>query len=224
MNPALHLLGGRAACLLGSAVIAAGLDDGDRPVLVDRHEWSAGADVVLGIDHLPGVRWGDLAEADGRLDPAGLARRLPTGPDGRCALACAQSGAQPVSEAVTAAGLAAVRAGFDLVVTLGRSPVPAPYAPGDLVCVVTDSDLLALTTAVAVTRWLRERAIRHHTVVVGGRPDRHLVDDLPDRVHRLMLRRGDLRDLNRGRLCRGRGLRSVARSLLAELPEGGVAA
>ncbi|GAB3587805.1 hypothetical protein GCM10027579_25940 [Calidifontibacter terrae] len=203
--------------MLASAAIGLAGDRGDRAVLVDRCSWSAGADVVLGIDHLPGVRWADLAGADGRLDPEGLSRRLPIGDDGRCALAFGRDPADPVADTVLAAGLTAVQDGFDLVVTLGVAPSALVCRPGDLVCVVADSDVLSLATAVGVAGWLRERLIAHSTVVVGGRPDRGLLENLPDPLHRLQIRRADLRDLGRGRLCRGRSVRALAETLLDDL-------
>lgn len=45
---------------------------------VDGDLWGGGLDVTACLEHLPGLRWRDLAEASGELDGAALLRALPS--------------------------------------------------------------------------------------------------------------------------------------------------
>lgn len=44
---------------------------------VDLSGFAGGLDVAFGIEHEPGLRWGDLTETQGDIDAAGLLRRVP---------------------------------------------------------------------------------------------------------------------------------------------------
>ncbi len=69
--------GGSGASTLAAAVASAAADIGRSVVLVDGAAGGAGIDVVLGIEHVPGVKWPDLAGCLGPVDGPGLLSRLP---------------------------------------------------------------------------------------------------------------------------------------------------
>ena len=55
--------------------MAAGL--GARVLLVDGDPWGGGLELALAAEETPGLRWPDLAEARGSIDPVQLADSLP---------------------------------------------------------------------------------------------------------------------------------------------------
>ena len=69
--------GGSGASTLAAACAVRAADRGWTVALVDGGPGGPGADVVLGIEHLPGVRWADLVECRGEVDGPGLLSRLP---------------------------------------------------------------------------------------------------------------------------------------------------
>jgi secretion/DNA translocation related CpaE-like protein len=125
---------------LAAAVAVTAAVGGARVLLVDLDPLGGGADLLLGMDEVPGLRWPDLAESRGRLPAKSLHEALPRagtlavlswGPDSE------------VNVSVAAAGsvLDAGRRGHDLVVLdLPRWPCPvrsvAVEAVGELVVVV----------------------------------------------------------------------------------------
>jgi len=83
-------------------------------LLVDGDPLGGGIDVGLGCEALPGVRWGDLAEGEGRLSAATLDAALPH-PHGIALLSHGRQGpTAPRSEVMTTVLDAGVR-GYDLV-------------------------------------------------------------------------------------------------------------
>ncbi len=69
--------GGVGASTLAVATGLAGCAAGLRAVLVDLQPGGPGLDVVLGVEHRPGLRWSDLAGVSGPVDGEGLLARLP---------------------------------------------------------------------------------------------------------------------------------------------------
>ncbi|ACZ23232.1 hypothetical protein Sked_33370 [Sanguibacter keddieii DSM 10542] len=69
--------GGAGASTLAAALAAAAVRAGRRTVLVDGRHTGAGVDVLLGIEEEPGLRWADLSEARGEVDPDRLVDLLP---------------------------------------------------------------------------------------------------------------------------------------------------
>lgn len=69
--------GGVGASTLAAALAAAAVRAGRRTVLVDGRHTGAGVDVLLGIEEEPGLRWADLSEARGEVDPDRLVDLLP---------------------------------------------------------------------------------------------------------------------------------------------------
>lgn len=69
--------GGAGASTLAAALAATGARAGRRAALVDGAHTGAGVDVLLGIEEEPGLRWADLSEARGEVDPDRLLDLLP---------------------------------------------------------------------------------------------------------------------------------------------------
>src|SRR5699024_10867797 len=63
-----------------AAVTGAVLGRDHAASLVDTDFLGGGLDATVAIEHLDGLRWGDLAEHEGHVDAAALRRRLPAGP------------------------------------------------------------------------------------------------------------------------------------------------
>ncbi len=69
--------GGCGTSTLAAATAVAAATEGWRTVLVDLQAGGGGVDVLLGLDHLAGLRWPDLVEVDGAVDGPALLERLP---------------------------------------------------------------------------------------------------------------------------------------------------
>lgn len=69
--------GGCGASTWAAALAVRAQRAGLRPLLVEATAGGAGLDVLLGLDHEPGVRWGDLRAVSGTVAPEGLLARLP---------------------------------------------------------------------------------------------------------------------------------------------------
>jgi secretion/DNA translocation related CpaE-like protein len=74
------LLGGRGgagASVLSAALALTAARSSLRTLLVDADALGGGLDLLLGWEELDGLRWPELSEADGRVDPPALVRALP---------------------------------------------------------------------------------------------------------------------------------------------------
>ncbi|WP_427015561.1 septum site-determining protein Ssd [Pseudarthrobacter sp. P1] len=106
------------------AVRAAAL--GIRTLLVDADEWGGGLDVALAAEEVPGLRWPDLLNASGTINPGQLAAALPV-VAGCSLLSWGPHAADPARAArledAGAEVLRAARRGYELVVVdVGRTP------------------------------------------------------------------------------------------------------
>lgn len=106
--------GGAGASTLAVLLSLTAVRAGHSCTLVDLDPWGGGLDLVLGLDDAPGLRWGALNRARGRLDAAGLRGSLPC-VDGLPVLACDRDGV-PIERAAVDPVLAALRRSDDLVV------------------------------------------------------------------------------------------------------------
>lgn len=215
--------GGLGASTL-AAVTATVLTRDASPVLVDAGFGSGGLDATVAVEHVDGLRWGDLAEHEGQVETVRLRQALPLGPVPTLAARGPRPSASIVREVVT--GLAgAGPVVVDLPCVHRVPPVWAQLADVTVVLVglrprwLRDAEVLAESlgrvrdSSVLVTRGPR-RAER-----VSARVAEHLglplLDHLADDA-------GVLRDEARGRAPRPRGsVGEVARALAAALPPGG---
>ena len=118
--------GGCGASTLAAACALHAAESGWSVGVVDGAAGGAGIDVVLGIEHVPGVRWPDLAGCRGRVDGPGLLSRMPRAGAVAVLAHCRDSPAQIGADAVRGvfAGLVEV---LDLVVV----DVPRSWALQD---------------------------------------------------------------------------------------------
>ena len=70
--------GGAGASVFAAALAATAADDGARSLLVDADAWGGGLDLLVGGEHVAGLRWGDLAAATGRVSAPSLRDLLPS--------------------------------------------------------------------------------------------------------------------------------------------------
>lgn len=217
--------GGLGASTL-TAVTGTVLGRGCAPTLVDTDFRGGGLDATLAVEHLEGLRWGDLADHEGPVDAEGLRRRLPAGP----VPALAARGARP-SAATTAAVVEALTAIGPVVL----DAPPGPVLPEEL-CRLVD---VAVGLVGVRPRWLRDG--ERWAAGLGDLSDRTLVVTRgPRRAERVAARAADhlglpllehcaddpgvLRDEARGRAPRPRGaVGEVARAVVESLPVTGVA-
>ncbi|WP_338748650.1 hypothetical protein [Janibacter alittae] len=190
------------------------------PTLVDADFSGGGLDVTVAIEHLEGLRWGDLADHEGHVDEEGLRRRLPMGP----VPVLAARGPTPGGPTMTAVVEALARVG-PVVLDVPAGPLPPELAGlADVVIVLVglrprwlrDGERWALglgelsERTLVVTRGPRraERVSVQAADHLGLRLLEHLADDaaVP-------------RDEARGRAPRPRGsVGEVARALVEALP------
>lgn len=164
-------------------------------LLVDVDPLGPGGDRTLGLEDRPGVRWGDLAHATGRLSARELRRALPR--DGSLAVLTWSPGEpRRVTPAAAREALSAARRGHDLVaLDLPRraDEVSEELTPRcDLVLVLVADTLTGLSSAARVVSGLPDLA-RVRLVVRGTCAD-------PDAVARavgapVLLTMGDQRGL-----------------------------
>lgn len=146
---------GATTAAIWIAQAAAGL--GARVLLVDGDPWGGGLELALAAEENPGLRWPDLSEARGSIDPVQLADSLPVA-GGFSFLSWPASREQPVpvAAATTAGVLDAARRGYELVVVdigRGTEPIHTFAWDCDRVTMVVPAQLKA---AVAAVRLLQE--------------------------------------------------------------------
>lgn len=69
--------GGAGASTLAALLAAGAAARGQESLLIDGDEWGGGLDLAIGMQDLPGLRWRDLLNASGAINPAQLAASLP---------------------------------------------------------------------------------------------------------------------------------------------------
>ncbi len=160
---------GATTAAIWIAQAAAGL--GARVLLVDGDPWGGGLELALAAEENPGLRWPDLSEARGSIDPVQLADSLPVA-GGFSFLSWPASREQPVPVAATttAGVLDAARRGYELVVVdigRGADPIHSFAWDCDRITMVVPAQLKA---AVAAVRLLQEFPPVEASLLVRGRP------------------------------------------------------
>lgn len=215
--------GGLGASTL-TAVTGTVLGRGREPTLVDADFRGGGLDATLAVEHLEGLRWGDLADHEGHVDAAGLRQRLPAGP----VPVLAARGARPSLATTVAVVEALARVGPVVLDVSSRSVLPGELSRRVDVVI----GLVGLRP-----RWLRDG--ERWAAALGELSDRALVVTRgPRRAERVAARAaehvglpllehcaddpGVLRDEARGHAPRPRGpVGEVARALVDSLPGPG---
>ncbi len=190
-----HLVSVVGACGgVGASVFAAALaavaDAADRRVLLlDLDRWGPGQDVILGIEGRPGLHWGNLAAASGRLSSDALHEALPTAMVGnrRISVLCHdRGGSEDIGPGVVDVIVRAGRRAGDLIVAdLPRfvgsdraAAVDEVLAASDLVVMVATADLRSCFGGLRMAHRLAECGIEPRMVVRGPSPAGVGADDL----------------------------------------------
>lgn len=191
------------------------------PVLLDAAFGAGGLDATVAVEHLEGLRWGDLADHEGQVDAAGLRRALPEGPVPVLAARGPRPGAGTLREVVL--GLA----------RLGPVVVDVPSGPHVPRVWQELADIVVVLVGLR-PRWLRDgEALAGDLAGVEGQV--LLVTRGPRRAGRVAARAGEhlglpllehladdpgvVRDEAHGRAPRPRGaVGEVARALVEALP------
>jgi secretion/DNA translocation related CpaE-like protein len=226
--------GGAGATTAAVWLAQAAAELGARVLLMDADPWGGGLELALAAEESPGLRWPDLADASGSIDPQQLADALPVA-GGFSFLSWPGSRERPpLVDPVTVGGvLDAARRGYEVVIVdIGRNAEPLRTFAWDCdrLLVVVPAQLKA---AVAAARLLQELPPVESALVIRGKAgvalDAALVADsvgLP--LHGVMPEvRGTAAATELGRLLdqgRRKSVRRFASSvlgLLAEDPQAG---
>lgn len=142
--------GGAGASTFAAALSVSAVRGGLSAVLVDGRHAGAGVDVLLGIEDEPGLRWADLQDARGEVDPSRLLGLLPQW-SGVWVLSADRGRALPRPHEVERDVLRALGSAADLLVLdlpAGRLGEHAQHC--DVVVVVARCDTLSVAGAQSV--------------------------------------------------------------------------
>ncbi|MCU1530595.1 MAG: hypothetical protein JWO49_166 [Arthrobacter sp.] len=163
--------GGAGATTAAIWTAQAAARSGARVLLVDGDPGGGGLELALAAEEFPGLRWPDLAEVSGSIDPGQLAEALPVA-GGFSFLSWPGSRDRPadVDETTVAGVLDAARRGYELVVLdigRGRQALRTFAWDCDRIVVVAPARLRA---AVAAARLLQELPPVETALVIRGKP------------------------------------------------------
>ena len=193
--------GGSGASTLAAACAVRCADAGWSVALVDGDLGGGGIDVVLGAEHVEGVRWPDLVGVRGRVDGAGLLSRMPRAGAVAFLSHCRESPLWVGGDAVRGALVGLADAVEVLVLDVPRSwTLPAtglqePAEPGDsaesadpgdpadallvdLAIVVSGCGITELAGLAAAAPRVAARVPETHVVLRGRRVSRAVVADV----------------------------------------------
>ncbi|WP_426987950.1 septum site-determining protein Ssd [Pseudarthrobacter sp. Y6] len=159
---------GATTAAIWIAQAAAGL--GVRVLLVDGDPWGGGLELALAAEETPGLRWPDLSDASGSIDPQQLVDSLPVAGGFSFLSWPGSRDRQAAVDAATTGGvLDAARRGYELVVVdIGRGAEPVRMFAWDCdrILVVVPAQLKA---AVATARLLHELPPVEAALLVRGK-------------------------------------------------------
>ncbi|MDR7082600.1 secretion/DNA translocation related CpaE-like protein [Arthrobacter ginsengisoli] len=163
--------GGAGASTAAVWLAHAAAREGMRVLLVDGDPWGGGLELVLAAEETPGLRWPDLADASGMIDPRQLADSLPlAGGFPFLSWPGNKERHHGVDHAVVAGVLDAGRRGFELVlVDIGRGREALRTFAWDCDRIVVVAPAL-LRAAVATARLLQDLPAVDTVLVVRGKP------------------------------------------------------
>jgi secretion/DNA translocation related CpaE-like protein len=222
--------GGLGASTLAVALAVAAARAGARSVAVDAVLHGGGLDVTAGVEHLPGLRWPDLAGTRGAVDGRALRHGVPRAA-GAAILSAGRGGAGPppaerlaATPELLARAVLALREWADVVVV----DLPAPHVDVPEGCstvvLLTGSSARHLADATATREALAPVAARTGLVVRGSQRG-GMPDSLAEHLTLPLLAAWDddravVADAERGRVPGERGRSRLAR--LASRLLGGV--
>lgn len=191
-RPGEHGDGGRILAVAGAvggcgtpvAAAALSVAAGRPALLVDADGSSGGADLLLGAEHVPGVRWPDVRAEAGRVDAAAILDAAPGADGGPSVLTGPRSrdgGVWEISPAAVAAVAdAMVRHGGTAVVDLPRDAAMDAEIAGraDVVALVVPATVRALAAAPRRVARLRRAGAAPVAVVAWPAPGGITVGDV----------------------------------------------
>ena len=166
--------GGAGASTLAAATAICAAE-GPRPtMLLDVDPYGPGADLLLGLEDDPGLRWDDLRVEGGDVHAAALFAALPSGPGGVAVLAPRRGGRTPVSAGAARAVMNAGAGDGDVVVVdlprrIDDTAAELLAAVGSVV-VVTTATVGGCAATRQLTRELTRLSGRVGLVVRGPAP------------------------------------------------------
>ncbi|NMN96852.1 septum site-determining protein Ssd [Antrihabitans stalactiti] len=176
-GPVIAIVGGRGgagASTFAAALAVFGASTRYRAdtLLIDVDSAGGGIDLLLGAEHVPGLRWPSLVLEGGRVSPVALHNALPSAAPGLTVLACGRGefALDPNPAAVSAVIEAGSSAGNLVVGDVPRRPSDAGDAfldAADLVVIVVPAELRASAAAEAVVARVAAHS-RHSGLVVRG--------------------------------------------------------
>ncbi len=169
--------GGAGASVFAGAVAFAGARAGVTALLLDCDPWGAGLDVILGVEHSPGLRWKDLSAPAGRLPAQELTMAIPRIRVGSAGISVLSHGrestGEPDPDVVDVVIDAGRRAGAVTVVDLPRQPGPTPdrvLERCDLAVLITPADVRGCWAAERICARLRGFDVQVGLVIRGPAP------------------------------------------------------
>ncbi|MCB5292013.1 hypothetical protein BJQ90_01444 [Arthrobacter sp. SO3] len=162
--------GGAGASTAAVWLAHAAAREGLRVLLVDGDPWGGGLELAFAAEDVPGLRWPDLADASGTIDPRQLADSLPlAGGFPFLSWPGTKERHSGVDPAVVAGVLDAARRGYELVlVDIGRAREALRTFAWDCDRIVVVAPAL-LRAAVATARLLQDLPAVETVLVVRGK-------------------------------------------------------
>lgn len=171
--------GGAGASMLAATLAVTAVRGGNRAMLVDCDPLGGGLDLVLGAEHVAGLRWPEIDVGNGHVPAAAWHAALPAPPtpgrtDGELALlSCDRSPQGPTAAAVAAVLDAGRRAGEIVVCDLPRYPTEAAVTAlgaANLTLLVVPAEVRASAAAARVAAVLAEHGGTVALIVRGPAP------------------------------------------------------
>ncbi|MGV1010475.1 MAG: cellulose synthase operon protein YhjQ/BcsQ [Dermatophilaceae bacterium] len=160
--------GGVGTTTLVAAMGASLAREGRSCAVVDLQRGGGGLDVPFGVEHLPGVRWADLAALEGPLDGAALLPHLPSA-EGVAVLAHAREPGPSPDVAACVEVILGLRAQIDAVILdAPRDLAPDVLRHLDMALVLSGTGVLELSALAAASRRVGD-AVEDTAVVLRGR-------------------------------------------------------
>jgi secretion/DNA translocation related CpaE-like protein len=162
--------GGAGASTAAVWLAHAAAREGLRVLLVDGDPWGGGLELALAAEEMPGLRWPDLADASGTIDPRQLADSLPlAGGFPFLSWPGNKERHSGLDHAVVAGVLDAARRGYELVlVDIGRGREALRTFAWDCDRIIVVAPAL-LRAAVATARLLQDLPAVETMLVVRGK-------------------------------------------------------
>jgi secretion/DNA translocation related CpaE-like protein len=162
--------GGAGATTAAAWLAQAAAEWGARVLLIDGDPWGGGLELALAAEESPGLRWPDLSDASGSIDPEQLSDALPVAGGFSFLSWPGSRERQPGVDSGTVGGVVdAARRGYELVlVDIGRGTEPLRTFAWDCdrILLVAPAQLKA---AVASARLLQELPPVETALVIRGR-------------------------------------------------------